>query len=62
MSLLASPCCQQLSLQEAGLALPEPLHGIPHSPQSPGSQPTSLVYGVVDLAPQELVGDALLMK
>lgn len=26
------------------------------------SEPTSLVYRVVDLAPQQLLGDALLMK
>lgn len=31
-------------------------------PQSPGSEPMSFVYGVVDLAPRELLGDAFLMK
>lgn len=47
-------------LQEAGSVLAENW-GIPHSPVSV-SEPTSLVCGVVDLAPQELLGDALLMK
>lgn len=36
--------------------------GILHSTQSPGSEPMSFVYGVVDLAPRELLGVAFLMK